>query len=635
MTVGRRREGSKMDNPHTATSETEAKLPRSLSIAAKITATVAFCLLALIGTNSFGIYQMQLVNHEIEGIADRDIPMTQLLQKVTVHQLEQAISYERAVRFGEEMAHLPAAGPAFKESLRDFAELSAKIDQELKLGTEQASAFMNAARKDAAKKEFEHVLGTLGDITRKHKIYEEHVADVAGMLTAGKLPEARELAAQVTVEEKHLNHSLEELLFEVSNFTAKATETAKAHEEFAIQTLTIASIVAVLLAGLIAGFIITRTIARPLRETVNALDALSAGDMTVAIEPRSGDEIGRVARALKGFQTKLIEAKRIDAEAAENERQAAEAKTKAAEETANAERKLAAEQAEQARVADQRAEHLAHITSEFDNQVNQVLGIFSSAATELDASAQSLTRTAEASTNLSADVANASNQASGNVQTVAAATEELASSIQEISRQVSESAKVSNTAVQEAERANGKVQSLAEAANKIGEVISLITDIASQTNLLALNATIEAARAGEAGKGFAVVATEVKSLADQTARATEEIGGQITAIQGATNEAVEAIDSIGKTIQMVDEISSSISAAVEEQGTATQDISHNVQQAATSTQEVDSGIISVREAADETGSAAKQVLATGQELNEQAVMLRTAVDDFLTKVKAA
>jgi methyl-accepting chemotaxis protein len=189
--------------------------------------------------------------------------------------------------------------------------------------------------------------------------------------------------------------------------------------------------------------------------------------------------------------------------------------------------------------------------------------------------------------------------------------------------------------VEEADKANVRVQSLSEAANKIGEVVSLITDIASQTNLLALNATIEAARAGEAGKGFAVVATEVKSLADQTAKATEEISAQIADIQSATGEAVDAIDSIGKTIRTVDEISSSIAAAVEEQGMATSEIADNVQQAAQGTEEVDTGIAGVREAAGETGSAAEQVLATGQELSTQANTLRMAVDDFLTKVKAA
>ncbi len=533
------------------------------------------------------------------------------------------------------MATDPNARTQYDSAIQRFEELSAKTDKELATGIGMASSFADIARKESAKKEFIDVGAQLASISKAHKNYESQVAELKKILTAGYNPQVYVLAEKISVEEKALNREVEALLTKVSNFTAEATKTAEALEKFAIQALVISGTLALIVASLLAGFVIIVTISRPLRETVEALDALSAGDMTIEIQPRGNDEVGRVAKGLKYFQEKLIEAKRIEAEATEAEKRAAAEKAKAAEEAAAADRKLAAEQAEQARIAEARAENLTTITAEFDQQVNQALEIFAAAATELDASAQSLTRTAGETTEMSTNVANASNQASGNVQTVAAATEELASSIQEISRQVSESARVSAEAVQEAEKANKKVQSLAEAASKIGEVISLITDIASQTNLLALNATIEAARAGEAGKGFAVVATEVKSLADQTAKATDEIGEQIAAIQGATNEAVEAIDSIGKTIQRVDEISSSIAAAVEEQGTATNDISVSVQQASSGTQEVDSGIVRVREAADETGESAKQVLATGQELNKQATMLRTSVDQFLEKVKAA
>lgn len=619
-------------DPSTQPPKTER---RSMSVAAKITAVVALCLLSLAGTNAFGIFQMQRVNYEIVAIADRDIPMTEQLQKITVHKLEVGISFERTLRYGEEMAQIPSAKSRFEKSRQEFSSLSTKLDKEIGEGISLASQFEAAATTEESRKEFSHVTDVLKAIQKTYKDYTVHVAGVAELLASGNVAKAREQAPKVEVEEKKLNLQLEGLLFEVSKFTAQAANTAKAVEKFAIQALMIASVSAFIIAGLLAGLIIIRAIARPLRETVTALDAMSAGDLTVDINPRSNDEVGRVAKGLQIFQQKLIEAKRLEAETAELEKQAAEAKTKAVADAAEADRKLAAEQAEQTRIAEARAEHLTTITAEFDLKVNQALEIFASAATELDASAQSLTRTASETTEMSTNVANASNQASGNVQTVAAATEELASSIQEISRQVTESARVSASAVDEAEKANGKVQSLAKAASKIGEVISLITDIASQTNLLALNATIEAARAGEAGKGFAVVATEVKSLADQTAKATDEIGDQIAAIQGATNEAVDAIDAIGKTIKMVDEISSSIAAAVEEQGTATNDISVSVQQASTGTQEVDSGIVRVREAADETGESAKQVLATGQELNEQATMLRSAVDDFLTKVKAA
>ncbi|MBL8642663.1 MAG: methyl-accepting chemotaxis protein, partial [Rhodospirillaceae bacterium] len=232
-------------------------------------------------------------------------------------------------------------------------------------------------------------------------------------------------------------------------------------------------------------------------------------------------------------------------------------------------------------------------------------------------------------------VAAASEQASTNVQTVAAATEELSSSIQEISRQVAESTRVVSQAVQEATKTKDLVRGLDEAAGRIGRVVALITDIAEQTNLLALNATIEAARAGEAGKGFAVVASEVKNLATQTAKATEEIGGQIEGIQNATKSSVDAIERIFDTIEKVNGISTTIASAVEEQGAATKEIARNVEQAASGTKEVSTNIVGVTQAAGETGQVSTQVLEAAKELARQSTTLRTEVDTFLTDIKAA
>jgi methyl-accepting chemotaxis protein len=218
---------------------------------------------------------------------------------------------------------------------------------------------------------------------------------------------------------------------------------------------------------------------------------------------------------------------------------------------------------------------------------------------------------------------------------VATAAEELSSSISEISRQMATSTEITSVAVSESDRANEMVKGLAEAADRIGEVVALITDIAEQTNLLALNATIEAARAGDAGKGFAVVASEVKNLANQTAKATEEIGAQIAGIQSATKGSVDAIDRITGTIQKINEISATVAAAVEEQNAATQEIARNVEQAATGTQEVTANISGVTQAVSETGQVSSQVLASAKALSQQSDSLRTQVDSFLTDIKAA
>jgi methyl-accepting chemotaxis protein len=277
------------------------------------------------------------------------------------------------------------------------------------------------------------------------------------------------------------------------------------------------------------------------------------------------------------------------------------------------------------------------VTRQFQiaERVKEVVGVVASAANEMQSTAQALSATAEETQRQSQTVSSASQQATANVQTVASAAEELSASISEITRQVEKSTTVARNAVEEAERASSTVQVLSDAAQKVGQVVSLINDIAAQTNLLALNATIEAARAGEAGKGFAVVANEVKSLANQTAKATEEISGQITAIQGAIGASVEAIQRVGETIKEVDHISTTIASAVEEQGAATQEIARNVQEASSGTQQVSSNIAGVNDAATETGRSSSQLLDAAGELAKQSDTLRGEVEDFLEYLKSA
>ncbi len=275
------------------------------------------------------------------------------------------------------------------------------------------------------------------------------------------------------------------------------------------------------------------------------------------------------------------------------------------------------------------------MADDFETNVKGVVEIVSSSATEMQATAQSLSATSEETNRQATSVAAAAEEASTNVQTVASAAEELASSISEIGRQVEESSRIAGQAATQAKDTNSQVESLAAAANKIGEVVELISDIASQTNLLALNATIEAARAGEAGKGFAVVASEVKSLATQTAKATEEIAGQITAIQSATTDAVKAIKEISTTIESINDIAGNVASAVEEQGAATKEIAHSVQQASAGTTEVSSNISGVTQAASESGTSATQVLEAASELAKQSENLRGEVDKFLVQVRAS
>jgi methyl-accepting chemotaxis protein len=378
-------------------------------------------------------------------------------------------------------------------------------------------------------------------------------------------------------------------------------------------------------------------VARPLVQMTETMSTLADGDKTVEVPSRDRrDEIGAMAAAVQVFKDNMIENERLQEEQRASERHAMEEEKRRAEEK----RRQEAETERQCKEAEQRAEAerkqaLRQLADRFEARVGGIIGVLSSAATEIQASAQALSKMAEQASAKSTAVAAAAEQASTNVQTVAASSEELSKSVQEITRQVAQSSTIARGAVEEATRTDEKVRGLAESAQKIGEVVDLINSIASQTNLLALNATIEAARAGDAGKGFAVVAAEVKSLADQTAKATDEIAAQIGSIQGATNDAVAAIQTITKTIGEISEISSAIASAVEEQGAATGEIASNATQAASGTQDVTGNIGAVSQAANETGSAAGQVLSAAGELSKQAETLKTSVQAFLTEVRAA
>jgi methyl-accepting chemotaxis protein len=352
----------------------------------------------------------------------------------------------------------------------------------------------------------------------------------------------------------------------------------------------------------------SRSIAAPIRGMTSAMGKLAGGDASTAI-PCVGrtDEVGEMANAVQVFKENMIEAERLRAEQAQAE----------------------------ARAAAQHKADMHKLAGQFEEAVGEIVKTLSSSSTELEAAARTLSKTAENTQDLSSMVSAASEEASTNVQSVASATEEMSSSVTEISRQVQDAARIAGAAVEQAQRTNDRVNKLSQAATRIGDVVELINTIAGQTNLLALNATIEAARAGEAGRGFAVVASEVKALAEQTAKATGEIGHQIADIQAATHDSVIAIKEISGTIGRISEISSAIASAVEEQGAATQEIARNIQQAAQGTDQVAANISEVKHGAAETGSASTQVLASAQMLSKDSLRLHSEVEQFLTTVRAA
>jgi methyl-accepting chemotaxis protein len=444
--------------------------------------------------------------------------------------------------------------------------------------------------------------------------------EVIGLRAGGSAAEGSEKIAKLNEEAARIAREvtlpiageIEALANQIADFAKHGAEetSAEAAREMASTeqlSMVVAGCTIMLLIGAWAFSFFT--IGRPMRALSVSMEELAGGNFAVVL-PGLGrkDELGHVAGAVEKF--KIVSERKARDEAEAKRRQ---------DEIAAQQRK-----AEMVKLADQ-----------FEGAVGEIVETVSSASTELEASASTLTATAERSQELATTVAAASEEASTNVQSVASATEELSSSVNEISRQVQESARMATDAVGQARSTNERVSELSKAAGRIGDVVELINTIAGQTNLLALNATIEAARAGEAGRGFAVVASEVKALAEQTAKATGEISQQISGIQAATEESVSAIREISGTIERLSEISSTIAAAVEEQGAATQEISRNVQQAAQGTLQVSSNISDVQRGAAETGSASSQVLSAAKMLSGDSNRLKAEVSNFLNSVRAA
>jgi methyl-accepting chemotaxis protein len=558
------------------------------SIRAKIIAVVAFLLVAMTGMGLLAVRNMRAINANTVDISTNWLPSIRALGDLRAG----VISYRNVIR-----EHM------LSETLED------KLAQEKILLT-----VVDAVVK--ARKAYEPMITSAEERALYNewvKLWESYTkgADQVMALSrkaVGQIPhEAHELNGK-TVNKIGLEGDAvlrKDIELNIAG-SDKASRDAADSYAAALTMLAMILAAAVILGAGISTYLV-RDVSSGIASIVKPMQALGRGDLSAEV-PHQGEktEIGAIADTLQVFKQALVAKKAADEAAA-----------------ADAEAKI------------ERGRWVDSITRNFENVIGEIVQTVSSASTQLEASADTLSSTASRAQEVTTTVASASEEASTNVQSVASATEQLSSSVTEISRQVQESARMATGAVGQARTTNDRVSELSKAAGRIGDVVELINTIAGQTNLLALNATIEAARAGEAGRGFAVVASEVKALAEQTAKATGEISQQITGIQGATQESVNAIKEISGTIERLAEISSTIAAAVEEQGAATQEISRNVQQAARGTQQVSSNISDVQRGASETGAASSQVLSAAQSLSGDSKRLRLEVSKFLESVRAA
>ncbi|HLZ66001.1 MAG TPA: methyl-accepting chemotaxis protein [Aliidongia sp.] len=559
----------------------------NLAIRAKIPLGFAVVLAIVVVLGLLSIDRLSAVNANAEDVRDNWLPSTGQMSKL----LTSIYSF----RLREARYLLVAADGGDLD--KPQADIAAGTDRIAKAREAYGALVVRGSETERLIRQFDQEWAAYGAITSKMLVLaKNHDAKGATAIFNGESRDSFDRAI------KALNDDAD---FNVKEGKKAADLGAAIYDSTKWVVILAMAFAAVLCA--ILGWLLVAGVSTPIQRITETMRRLAGHDLATDI-PGLGrkDEIGAMAAAVQVFKDSMVATDRLAEERRQDEAQ-----------------------------KELRARRIETINTSFDRQASEALNYLASAATELRATAGGMSDNADLASKQAGAVAAAAEEASTNVQTVAAATEELSSSIQEISRQVVQSSTIAGQAVQEAAATGATMRTLSDAAQKIGEVVRLINDIAGQTNLLALNATIEAARAGEAGKGFAVVASEVKNLATQTARATEDISAQVAAMQNSTGDAVAAIERIDETIGRMNEISTSIAAAMEQQGAATQEIASDVQEAARGTTEVSSNIAGLNQIVEETGAASVQVLGASDELGQQAEQLRARVGTFLADVRSA
>ena len=571
---------------------------KDVSIKIKIMGLVGFLLLLMTVCTVFGIIKIGHVGDELKAIADEDIALTEAITEITVSQLEQAIWFERALRFGEVLAAKENAVKGLKHAEEAFETHNKKAQSTFSQAQALVRHVIETTTIAHTRQDFEALDAQLAKIVKHHQDYEEHAHQGFKLIHKGDLHAAERLAEKVEAEEDELNQELEQFLKRIEAFTHDAVKQAERDEHTAFIGMITITIVA-LVVGLVAGFLISLAIIKPIGKAGAFAQALSEGDLTQKLTLDQKDEIGVLATCLNKMGANLRQMFQNIADGVDT---------------------LTSSSTELSAISQQMASGAEQTTGK-SNQV-------AAAAQEMSANMNS--------------VAAASEQASTNVQMVAAASEQMSATINEIASNTEKGRSITGEAVRQAKSVSSRVAELGKAAVDVGKVTETINEISEQTNLLALNATIEAARAGEAGKGFAVVANEIKELAKQTAAATQDIRMKIEGIQGSTDGTVTEIGQIEKVITDINEIVATIATAVEEQSTSTREIASNVNQAAQGIQDVNENVAQsstvsagiakdvaeVNQAATEMTDGSRQVNQSASELSQLAEQLKAMVSQF-------